>query len=237
MALAARPREPSRTSWCSMSGSPTSPASRSAAGSRPTRGPRTSRSSTPRRPSSPPTNRVEGVDGRRRRLPHPAVRATGPDGHACARCSASSEAEANLVAAQRGCSSRPTGARTSSWPCWRTSCATRWPPLQMGLPVLERFPPRDELEAQTRDIMRAPAHPARPPGRRPPRRLARDARPDRAAPRADGARQAGRARRPRVMRYAGSRERRHASSVRAVAAARPRAGVHRVDTGRLGAGR
>ena len=35
-------------------------------------------------------------------------------------------AEAALRESQQSLRARPTAARTSSWPCWRTSCATRW---------------------------------------------------------------------------------------------------------------
>ena len=36
------------------------------------------------------------------------------------------ERTAALEAIDRGAARKRTGARTSSWPCWRTSCAIRW---------------------------------------------------------------------------------------------------------------
>ncbi len=60
--------------------------------------------------------------------------------------------------------------------------------LHMGLPVLDRFPPHDELEQQTPRDHAAPAQPSSPGSSTTCSTSARHSRPHRAAPRADGPR-------------------------------------------------
>ena len=58
---------------------------------------------------------------RRARAAQPRARAAGRRAHGGARGVA-----AGCATARSGCA-KPSGARTSSWRCSRTSCATRWP--------------------------------------------------------------------------------------------------------------
>ena len=94
-----------------------------------------------------------------------------------------------LIERAAGCATpswpRPIGARTSSSPCWRTSCAIRWRRSSTRLHVvgLDAADARRQHRARARDdgSAGAPSHPAR---RRSARRLAHHAGQDRAAPRA-----------------------------------------------------
>ena len=68
--------------------------------------------------------RIEGLAAGRRRLPGQALQRARAGG---AGAPASRLARARREARGRGRPPRrPTGPRTSSWPCWATSCATRW---------------------------------------------------------------------------------------------------------------
>ncbi len=58
------------------------------------------------------TRQLERLNGSSRAASATAPRSSKPRPPACARA--------------RSSCARPTAARTSSWPCWRTSCATRW---------------------------------------------------------------------------------------------------------------
>ena len=80
---------------------------------------------------------------------------------------------------------RPTGARTSSSPCSRTSCATRWPPSARRRAARRaRARAAERSSERARAVVRRQVRHLAPPGRRPARRRPGDPRQDRAAPRA-----------------------------------------------------
>ena len=85
----------------------------------------------------------------------------------------------------RSSCARPTAARTSSWRCWRTSCATRWrrSATRSQLMRLQGAARRADARWRARRD-RAPGRPAGAAGRRPAGRLAHHARQDQAAARA-----------------------------------------------------
>ena len=70
---------------------------------------------------------------------------------------------------------RPTGARTSSSPCSRTSCATRWRRSATALHLLRMAQPAATSAERGARHDRAPGQPPGAPGRRPARRLAHHA--------------------------------------------------------------
>ena len=75
-----------------------------------------------------PVGAMAGARAVRREPAHRRLPGAGPGSRRSASGSSRSGSCCRPSRPRGRCCARPTAARTSSWPCWPTSCATPWPP-------------------------------------------------------------------------------------------------------------